>query len=463
MKKLSLLFTALILCLTTIAQSPQAISYQSLARTADGDPVVNQDISVKISILSGSASGASIYSELHNVTTNSMGLFNLQVGNPGLVISGNFNEIAWGANDYFLKVEIDENGGNNLVQMGITQLLSVPYALYSENTAHPEDADADPINELQTVTETDYIVNLSQGGGSFMTGVKSYTQAQIDTMTPYNGFTVHNATTNCINYYFMNAWYKTCGTCTPLPSVAFAGNDLQVQGGSDGEASFNLEANTPESGLGSWSILSGTGGTFEDATEPNTLFFGQNNHNYTLQWSVGTPCDTTYDQVNIEIFPAVGDDYQGGYIVCFFWDGHPGYVPNEVHGMIALHTDFTDWMEWGCEGTEIGGTSMSYGTGPSNTSAIVAGCSSWGFAAWWCDISIFNGYDDWYLPSLYELQHIYYTYAELGFGSNFTNFVYWCSTEYDADHAWSYNFVTGEPSSMYHKSLLCPVRPVRSF
>jgi len=34
--------------------------------------------------------------------------------------------------------------------MGTTQLISVPYALYAENTANTDDADADPTNELNT-------------------------------------------------------------------------------------------------------------------------------------------------------------------------------------------------------------------------------------------------------------------------------------------------------------------------
>jgi len=58
-----------------------------------------------------------------------MGLFNLQVGNPGQVLSGVFAEIPWGVNDYFLKVEIDENGGSDYELLGVSQLLSVPYSL----------------------------------------------------------------------------------------------------------------------------------------------------------------------------------------------------------------------------------------------------------------------------------------------------------------------------------------------
>ena len=226
-----------------------------------------------------------------------MGLFNLQVGNPGQVLSGVFAEIPWGVNDYFLKVEIDENGGSDYELLGVSQLLSVPYSLWSENTAHPEDADADPINELQTVDEQNYDVTLSQGGGSFMTGVKSYTQAEIDAMMPYNG--VHNSTTNCINYYNLNNWFEACGICTPMPGVAYAGNDTIVDGG---DTTLILAAITPEIGNGLWSVLSGEGGIFTDPASPTTLFTGLPEITYTLQWEIYTECDTTYDGVTIKFW-----------------------------------------------------------------------------------------------------------------------------------------------------------------
>ncbi|OQX72414.1 MAG: hypothetical protein B6D61_13770 [Bacteroidetes bacterium 4484_249] len=139
MKNFTFLFAAIILVLATMAQAPQAISYQAVARSLDGDPVINQEISVKISILSESASGNVVYSETHSVETNSMGLFTLEIGNPGLVLSGSFQDIPWGVAEYFLKLEIDENGGANYQLMGVSQLLSVPYSLNSGSLTLTDD------------------------------------------------------------------------------------------------------------------------------------------------------------------------------------------------------------------------------------------------------------------------------------------------------------------------------------
>jgi len=134
------------------------------------------------------------------------------------------------------------------------------------------------------------------GGGTFMTGTKSYTQAEIDALMPYNGLTVHNSTTNCINYYYINNWFEACGSCTPMPSQPMAGNDTIVVGG---VVSLYLYANTPETGSALWSILSGEGGSFADITDPNTLFTGQPGTSYILQWAISTSCGTISDEVII--------------------------------------------------------------------------------------------------------------------------------------------------------------------
>ena len=166
-------------------------------------------------------------------------------------------------------------------------------------TINIADNDNDASNELQTIKEQDYNVSLSQGGGSFMTGVKSYTQAQIDAMIPYNGLTVHNSTTNCINYYYLNNWFEACGTCTPMPTHATAGDDQAFY---DEITEAVLAANTPEQGAGLWTVTSGEGGSFADATLPGTTFTGQPCTAYILAWTISTSCGESSDPVDIGFF-----------------------------------------------------------------------------------------------------------------------------------------------------------------
>jgi len=114
------------------SQAPQKINFQSILRNTNGEIIANKAVSLKISILSGSINGSSVYTETHNKTTDASGLISLQIGN-GTVISGIFANIDWGSAAHFIKLEADFSGGSNYVVLGTQELMSVPYALYSEN------------------------------------------------------------------------------------------------------------------------------------------------------------------------------------------------------------------------------------------------------------------------------------------------------------------------------------------
>ena len=64
------IFLLLFVAFATIlaAQAPQAINYQAIARNSAGNPVVNQAISVRFSILQGSTSGTVVYMETFTPT-----------------------------------------------------------------------------------------------------------------------------------------------------------------------------------------------------------------------------------------------------------------------------------------------------------------------------------------------------------------------------------------------------------
>jgi hypothetical protein len=163
---LALLFV--LLAFPALAQSPDAFNYQAAVRDANGQILANQNVSFQLSILLGGPSGSSVYSETHSLTTNQFGLANLKVGD-GTPVSGTFSAIDWANGSHFLQVELDETGGSNYTLMGATELVSVPYALHARTVEIDavDDADADPANELQTITASGSAVTLSNGGGSF--------------------------------------------------------------------------------------------------------------------------------------------------------------------------------------------------------------------------------------------------------------------------------------------------------
>jgi hypothetical protein len=122
-----------LLSLNASAQPPQKMSYQAVIRNTNNNLVTNTTIGMKISLLQGGASGSTIYSELHFPSTNSNGLVSLEIGG-GTVVNGNFSTISWNNGPYFVKTETDPSGGTNYSITGTSQLLSVPYALYSERS-----------------------------------------------------------------------------------------------------------------------------------------------------------------------------------------------------------------------------------------------------------------------------------------------------------------------------------------
>ena len=132
MKNISLIFFVLLYSAVAFAQAPSLFNYQGVARDLSGDPITDKKISLRISILAGSATGTTSYQETHDVLTNNLGLFAIQIGD-GLVQSGNFPLIAWGNNSHFLQIEMDESGGNNFQIIGTSELVSVPYALHAGN------------------------------------------------------------------------------------------------------------------------------------------------------------------------------------------------------------------------------------------------------------------------------------------------------------------------------------------
>jgi hypothetical protein len=113
------------------AQAPQSFRYQTVVRNNSGELLADKSVGMKISILKDSPTGMVVYSETYNLITNSLGMINLSVG-TGLPLSGSFGNIDWGNGEYFLRIDVDKDGGINYEFLGTSQLLSVPYALYAE-------------------------------------------------------------------------------------------------------------------------------------------------------------------------------------------------------------------------------------------------------------------------------------------------------------------------------------------
>ncbi|MCC7296823.1 MAG: hypothetical protein IT244_00710 [Bacteroidia bacterium] len=132
MKK-SLLIVGLLLSISGIfAQAPNAVQYQGVARNSSGAILASQSISLQISLHDVTSNGTIIYRERHATSTNQFGVFTLSIG-KGSPVLGTFSTITWPSAAKFLQIELDPTGGTTFTDMGTFQLLSVPYALYSNS------------------------------------------------------------------------------------------------------------------------------------------------------------------------------------------------------------------------------------------------------------------------------------------------------------------------------------------
>lgn len=190
MKKLFISVCLILGSSMAFAQAPQKMTYQSVIRNTSDALIANSAVGIQISILQGSVTGTAVYIERHTPTTNINGLATIEIG-AGTIVAGSFGTIDWSAGPYFIKTETDPNGGTTYSISGTSQLLSVPYALYAENSGNgfsgdyndltnaptnvssftndagyitsPNDADANPTNEIQTLSVNGQDLTISSG------------------------------------------------------------------------------------------------------------------------------------------------------------------------------------------------------------------------------------------------------------------------------------------------------------
>lgn len=175
MKKL---FTLLALAITLIvsAQAPQGFNYQATVRNSSGALLLNQIVLVKFNVFQNSATGTLVYSENQTANTDDLGHIALVVG-QGTATTGTFSNINWGSGSYYLGIEL--NSGSGYVAMGTTQLLSVPYALYSNSSATSTPQNLTSVLNAGNSANNTKIINLGDPVNPKDAVNKDYVDAQI--------------------------------------------------------------------------------------------------------------------------------------------------------------------------------------------------------------------------------------------------------------------------------------------
>ena len=174
------------------------------------------------------------------------------------------------------------------------------------------------------------------------------------------------------------------------------------------------------------------------------------------------------------------------YIVGMQAEGGIVFYVDETgqHGLVAAMEDLTegatdpyewgyDGYEWGCYQLEVNGADgTSIGTGYQNTLDIVNyGCTTenGGITAAQASLDFESeSFDDWYLPSVDELEELNNTLGTFGQPTNIGGFeesMYFSSSEYSNNPtqiAWYVMFLL-DISTNYNKGTLLKVRPIRAF
>jgi uncharacterized protein (TIGR02145 family) len=248
----------------SVTTVPGKINYQGVAVGANGKPIKNGSVGLRLSVLDSTLNGGVLYSETKTVNTDASGLFATHVGG-GTVTAGTFANIPWAnGNDKFLKVEMDAQGGSNYQNMGTTQLVSVPYALHagtaqSANTLRDSSGNAYQISMVNGQPTLVAVPGSSSASnpGSFACGQsvtyagESYPTVQIGTQCWFQKnlnvgsmiqgandqtnnsilekYCYNNDTANCSIYGGLYQWaeavqYQNGASNTTSPSPAFSGN-----------------------------------------------------------------------------------------------------------------------------------------------------------------------------------------------------------------------------------------------
>ncbi|HPE33267.1 MAG TPA: FISUMP domain-containing protein [Bacteroidales bacterium] len=121
-----------LLTICVSAQISNGISYQTIIRNSNGDPLPDQPVNLQISVIKGGLNGEIIYTEIHNVQTNAVGMAALVIGS-GLPQFGTFNQIQWGASKHFFQLAADFDGNDSYQVIGTAQFIDVPYAINSKS------------------------------------------------------------------------------------------------------------------------------------------------------------------------------------------------------------------------------------------------------------------------------------------------------------------------------------------
>ncbi len=374
-------------------------------------------VSLRFTIHNSSDTGIIDFSETQTATANQFGLVNVKIGG-----SNNLNVINWSNGAKYLQVELDPSGGNNFINMGNSQLLSVPYALFAANSAV---------------------------GPKGATGLQGNTGA----MGPEGITGAGGGVTGPTGLTGLYGNEGADGQQGPTGATGQSG----LQGDTGITGAVGLSGNNGVSGATGQQGIQGT-------TGPTGIMGATGNQGITGYAGITGVTGATGATGTGPLVHFIGQLYGGGIIVSVWKDS----LATE-HGLIASLMDISDSARWSnITDTLIGPTAESLSNGNLNALGIIEQSGQTSSAALLCQNYNGGGFSDWYLPSIRELDQCYSSAMivskVLGDANGFQlATIYWSSTEFSNTLAWCYGFEYNPNYIRYQKYGAWCVRAVRSY
>ena len=471
-KKLYTFFITIFITISSFSQVPAKMSYQAVVRDSGDNLLTNQLIGIRISILQNSASGIPVYVETQTPTTNINGLVSFEIGgSSALVVSGTFSTIDWALGTYFIKTETDPSGGNNYNITGTSQLMSVPYALHSKTAENIFSGDYNDLSNtpnyeiaISAIVDEQITQNSVIALNTAKTGITAQQAADI---------TANNLKVSDINHVATSSTTDLAeGSNLYYTEARVAANTDVVANTAKTGITTQQAADITTNNLKVSDINHVTTSSTTDLAEGSNLYYTETRADARITLQKGTANGLATLDANGKI-PAsqvsicdlsIGDTYKGGII--FYLD------PSGCHGLISAPESQETTAQW-YEGSYVETKAYNSGLfdGAINTARIIRYQGNTASAAAVCVNYRGGGFTDWYLPSVYELQLIYFNIGpgnRLGLGNigGFTTTFYWSSTELELNFVWRLDFkisggIYGRTAN--NKSNNYRVRAVRAF
>jgi hypothetical protein len=411
MKKIFVFIAAFFITASAFGQAPASFKYQAVLRDARGNIRANTTTNIIISILSGSETGTTVYSETHSVKTDGFGLINLEIGH-GTATTGSMPAIDWSAGPYFVKTTVDG------VVMGTNQLLSVPYSQYANRAAN----------------------GMSKADSAKLAGIAP--NAEVNVNADWNAV---SGDAQILNKPIIAKadWNATSGAAQILNKPTIDGSETKVSGSPSVTVTGTGTTATPY-------VVSTAANpaihAIGDELDGGIVFYVYDGG---LHGLIAAKADASwYD----------GESYQ----TYFQWNNL--YCPEGC-----------EYFESGATGDGLGAGAMNTAIIVGSQSGYMsfynywngAGISMQGFAAKACaeysvTVNETTTYGCWYLPSLYELNLLYLSQENIATLNLSQEDYYWSSTEMDYQYANLFYFYDGSQDYDY-KEYGYLVRPIRAF